>query len=106
MKNTKFYFLSKDSEVCYPLEYVKMLMDLNGLVSLDIYPAVMSKVPNMFWCKHYELIGDKTEDSCGKRCNHYQPKNGKSGCCVHYSNRMYEPADEPITINLTNPLPC
>lgn len=103
MKAKRFYFLSKDGELCYTLEYVRSYMSWNELDSITIYPAIRTTVPNVFWCNKYELVGDKSEGSCGKECQGYKPKNGKSGCCIHCSRKMYEPSVEPITITLSPP---
>jgi hypothetical protein len=41
-------------------------------------------------------MGEKNSydyDGCGKVCDEYEPRNGKSGCCKHMSF-CYEPGRE------------
>jgi hypothetical protein len=92
------YFASKFDEMCYEKEYFLAKMEHEGLDEMELFPALKYKEPGAFWCRHYEASGESGVDGCGKFCPGYTPRNGKSGCCVHYSTAFYEPAKEPIVL--------
>lgn len=83
MKN-KFYFLNQDSENCFSKEYFLNYAKENNLQELTLFEAVKEKVQGFFYCKELESAGE--EGSCGKICEGYAPKNGKSGMCKHKTN--------------------
>jgi len=74
---TKFYFRKEDDEMCYTLEYHIMEAKDEGLEEIELFEAVPDKLDGFFWCK---AVSETTEDGfCGKQCDDYEPKNGKSG---------------------------
>ena len=87
----KFYFETADSELCYTLAYFKEY----GLPEMELYEAIPSRVSGEGWCNEYECILEKGD--CGRFCDSYSPKNGKSGMCRHKSNKMFEHG-EKVTI--------
>lgn len=95
----KYYFKSKDDTTCYPLTYFKWLMNFEGWSELTLYEAKRQDAPGYFYCKEYQEPMDKDEGGCGKACENYLPRNGKSGCCIHYSVKFYEPTYKTIVIN-------
>ena len=88
MKRIKLYFEDSDSEVCYPLDYFTDSMD-SSESEITLYEAIPDKIPGCFWCKVQYFCGDDSRDTCGKQCNDYKPRNGKSGCCKHYATTLY-----------------
>jgi hypothetical protein len=54
--------------------------------------------PIAFGVENIKGSMERSEGGCGKVCKYYNPKNGKSGCCKHYSLKFYEPTDKSITI--------
>jgi hypothetical protein len=92
---TKLYFSDLEDN-CRPLSYWEWLMELEGVESLDLYAA--SKIGNSdyFFCRCFEAVGEK--GFCGSDCYMYNPRNGKSGCCIHYSKLLFEKTDEKITL--------
>lgn len=82
----KYYFLTQDSEMAYPLSYFK---DLFKGEEVELFEGIPYKTPNMMWCKEHLCAGDT--GNCGNECKEYTPKNGKNGCCKHYSRTFYEP---------------
>ena len=80
----KFYFETADSEMCYTLAYFKA----KGLPEMELYEAIRTTDDGAGWCKELERIIEKGD--CGRFCESYSPKNGKSGMCLHKSNRMFE----------------
>ncbi|MGI9535131.1 MAG: hypothetical protein ACR2NW_09280 [Thermodesulfobacteriota bacterium] len=89
----QYYFKSKEAELCYTLEYSKGIMEIEEREEMMLYKAKKQDVEGMFWCKEYEMPGEKNE-FCGRECQGYKPRNGKSGICTHYSTRFFEPSDE------------
>ena len=84
-----YYFKASDSEVCYTLEYFNDLMRENNLTEMRAYEAIPDRTTGCFWCKVECFCGDNSRDSCGKQCRQYAPRNGKSGCCKHYTTKLY-----------------
>jgi hypothetical protein len=95
MKNKQLYF-SAHEDLCYSLDFHKEYMKENGLKELKLWPAKIV-ISSYFYCQHFEAIGEK--GTCGKQCNAYQPRNGKSGICKHY-RQTREPADNFIIITI------
>jgi hypothetical protein len=82
----KLYF-ERHSDFCYPLKDIKAHIKDAELKTLTVYPAIKTKVKGMIYCRHFQLVG---ENHCGKQCEAYAPRNGKSGCCKHLGS-LYEP---------------
>jgi len=96
---TKYYFIGEGDELCYNLARVKN--EFYGETSAEVYEAIPVKMDNIFYCRFFNTCGEKgcDFDKCGKECIEYDPRNGKSGCCKHYSKRFYEPGNK-ITLKL------
>ena len=82
----KFYFQYNDSEMCYDEDYFQSIMDDEGLNELEVFDAIPETIKGVFWCKEQMFCGDDTQDTCGKQCFDYEPRNGKSGCCKHHTH--------------------
>lgn len=98
MKMGKLYFREGDDEVAYDLETHYDYMRSEGIKELKVYRAKAEIGTGMFWCQEYQEIGD-TKESCGKQCEAYKPRNGKSGICKHYGY-PYEKTDEVKTLKV------
>ena len=96
------YFTSRDEELCYPKSYFEAIMDYEGWNEMTVYKAKKQLVKGFFYCKHFEMMGEKSEGWCGRECKAYAPRNGKNGCCKHYSLKFYEPSDETLIIRKKN----
>ena len=84
MAKVKYYFRSTESEMCYSLEYHLVDAKDEGLKEIELFEAMPEKIDGMFFCR---AVGEITEAPfCGKQCDDYEPKNGKSGMCKHKSN--------------------
>ena len=96
----KKYFAPVFDEVfCYSKDTIIDMMKSNNLIEITVYVAVPMYSNDLFWCKVYAECCEKGS-SCGKQCCHYNPKNGKSGCCK-YVGKLFERGEE-ITIKLNN----
>jgi hypothetical protein len=92
----QLYFASKNDEICYHRSYFERLMEFENFDEMILYKAKRQDVDVFFWCNHFESIGAK--GNCGLECRAYTPKNGKNGCCKHYSLKLYEPTDETLVM--------
>lgn len=49
-----------------------------------VFDVVRDTGSGMFYCNEYMEFGDSGEKLCNKKdCDKYQPRNKKSGCCIH-----------------------
>ena len=86
---TQFYFKDIDSEMCYTKDYFIDHMKYNDLKEIEVYNAEKEKIDGVFWCKTQLFCGDDSRDTCGRQCHEYNPRNGISGCCKHYTTQLY-----------------
>ena len=95
----KLYFETLDSEHCFSLEDIKDKMRADNIKTQTVYRAEIDKtVPDFFWCGAMGEVGEK--GNCGKQCEDYKPRNGKSGCCKHWGY-LYNPNEnKELIINL------
>lgn len=93
-------FFEKDGEICRTIKHWKCIMRERGLTQLHLFEAKIVYGESFFWCSWYQEVGDRDYDRpCGRSCEKYTPRNGKSGRCVHHKN-TYEPTDRKITLKL------
>lgn len=96
----KYYFRSDDSDGnCYTIKQIKEDMKEQGISELKVFEAIREVGGDYFYCKKYYEIGDKSEGGCGKICDEYKPRNGKSGRCIHHSH-TYEQGEKELIIKL------
>lgn len=85
--DSKFYFRGEFDEMCFRLHYHLSDAKSEGLTEIELFEAIPEKVGGMFWCR--AVLEPTEEGYCGKQCEEYEPKNGKSGMCRHKSNTFY-----------------
>jgi len=85
----KRYFENEDAENCYPESYFQDEMRDNGLTEMTVIEAIpmKSSETEYIYCEEVGDCGDKGE--CGRACDYYVPRNGKSGMCK-YQGRLNE----------------
>jgi hypothetical protein len=94
----KYYFINQHDENCTSKEGVIEHMKLLGLSELEVNEAERLYIDCEAWCK---VVGLPTEiGECGKQCEDYKPRNGKSGCCLHYSKVFYECSEKKVKIKI------
>ncbi len=102
MKKEKMYFEEIDGEFCYTEERIKERTN-SDLKEIDVFEAyklpVKYRDKGIFWCKTEGFCGDDSQDTCGKQCNNYEPRNGVSGCCKAYTTALYYAGDK-VTLKL------
>lgn len=94
----ELYFGSKDDIMAYSLDQFKDQMKEEELTEMTVYKAEKYKDDDYFWCREFLDYGEKGQDTCGRWCDKYNPRNGKSGCCTHYSTIFYNPTDEQVIL--------
>lgn len=95
----KYYFLNKDSEMCYTKDHFIDLMKDNDLTEIEVYPAKMVKGESYSWCTELQDAIETGRGDCGRSCDDYKPRNGKNGRC-RFSKNCYEPDEKPIILKL------
>jgi hypothetical protein len=100
MKKQKLYFSDFDEEMSYTLDNIIEEMKERELTECKVFEAIRELKTHYFFCKAVQECCDKIDDNpCGKNCNDYEPRNGKSGCCKH-RGFCYIPGNEfKITID-------
>jgi len=93
----KLYFSQYDETHCYPKSYyVERMKELN-IKELRLYEAKIERDTGYFYCREYGQADEV--GNCGKACEKYKPRNGKSGICSHHGP-VYEMTDKILTIKL------
>ena len=90
----KLYFPEFDDEHCYPLEHHIEKAKEDSQKDIVLFEATKYKETEYVFCKEFFEWGEK--DGCGKICDKYAPRNGKSGICKHWSNVAYAQGEKVI----------
>jgi hypothetical protein len=100
----KYYFSDLDEEMAYTKEYLINEMKERNLTELNVSLAEREIGVDYFFCKAVGEVGSKPPEGepCGKECENYEPRNGKSGCCRHWGF-CYEPGKE-FVLNINGKL--
>lgn len=93
----KLFFSNLDDATCYMLQKHIQDMDDAMIDVLHLHEAKPVYNTDYFYCSHYQEIGDKAQGTCGKMCDHYAPRNGKSGRCKQCKN-TYEQTENTYTL--------
>lgn len=83
--------------MCRSKEWILNEMKERGLCEIEVYEAKRELGTTYFFCKAVGLVSEHGDgfDDCGKSCDLYEPRNGKSGCCKH-RGFCYEPGTKYI----------
>lgn len=95
---SRLYFIKSD-ENCTSIEGVRDYMHDHDLKELTVVEAEREVGADCFYCKKYAEVSGKGYGYCGVSCPDYNPRNGKSGICVH-NKPVYIESDRTKTINL------
>ena len=79
----KYYFETSESEECYQASHFDK--------GTEVFEAIPVKLKGVFWCKELSFVG---MEGCGKQCDFYTPRNGKSGMCRFRSNTLFEQGEK------------
>ena len=97
-----YFCMSIDEEKIYSIPTLISEMKERQLSEVNICKAVREVKSDYFYCKAIGEVFIK-ESSCGKECDIYEARNGKSGCCKHYGF-CYEPSDKNYVLNINGKL--
>lgn len=100
MRSTKkLYFNQVDPDLCYPLSYFKDMLasDPDAPEVMTLLEAEREYGTGFFTCQHFGQVGESKE-SCGKLCEGYAPRNGKSGICKHHGP-VYTASNKILTLS-------
>jgi hypothetical protein len=95
----KRFFFRQDDDTCYTMETHLRYMKENHINAMDVYLAKRETGSDFFFCKHFDEVGEKAEGGCGKVCEAYQPRNGKSGACK-FVGYVYELTDQCFALQV------
>ena len=101
MKKDRLYFLSKDDEYCYSKKHFLDYMKKNGLNTLEIIIAKKVNASSVFFCDEFLEVGLRSDGTCSRHCDFYNPRNGISGICRSY-RFVYEPSDKKVILRNNN----
>lgn len=79
-KDTKLYFINKDSVICESLEDILDGAKSDGLTEITVLEAEPDKdTLDIIWCTHFLDCVEKSD--CAKSlCSHYESKSGRGVC--------------------------
>ena len=93
----KLYF-QDDDENCYNIQHHIDYMKENEIKEMKVFEAKPEHGTGMFFCKEYSEVGE-VNGTCGKMCDKYMPRNGKSGICK-YHGFVFEQTDKSKIIKI------
>jgi len=97
MPKEKFYIDELDDTFVGTIEQVKQRAIKRNEDYVRAYEAVKVTGTDLFFCIHFQEVCEKGH--CGKECEFYKPRNGKSGCCSHVG-QLYEPTSKFVEVKL------
>lgn len=97
-KTEKLYFEIGQEEMCYPLSWFEDRIKEGDMV-IYLKEAKRDFKSGIMWCSIEGDFIEKGDGTCGKHCQSYEPRNGKSGRCRRLDN-TFEPFG--LTLILTN----
>lgn len=85
MSKVKLYFPDFEEDEAHSIDYIIEEMKERELTECKVAIAVKDDDKSYFFCKMVEEVCVKPPEgeACGKECDSYKPRNGKSGCCIH-----------------------
>jgi hypothetical protein len=82
---SKYYLDDENSETCHPKDHFTDKMFDEELSEITVFEAVRDVGSGVFYCREHGEVGDSGDANCGKECNKYKPRNGRSGICKSHS---------------------
>lgn len=93
------YFKKGKEEMCYDLETIRDHMRIDHIKELQVFEAEIDIGTGTFYCSKFGGVGDNSDMGCGKTCDEYAPRNGRSGIC-RYKRNTYSQTDRLVWIKL------
>ena len=79
----KLYLCESLSDYVLTMADVHDLMGENDIESIQVHEAVPMSMKSFFHCGWVDEPTENEGDTCGRICDGYTPRNGKSGICKH-----------------------
>jgi len=79
----KLYKSDFNDEIYLPISQILQEMADMDISQTTITLGKRDPDTSYFFCKEFQMVGE-TNDTCGRTCGKYEPKNGKNGVCRHY----------------------
>ena len=96
MKKETLYFEEENGESCWDIgEFQDRIQD--GEKEIFLREAKRDFGSGFMWCKEDCECVESGDDICGRSCENYKPRNGKSGRCVHLDN-TFTPIGEVLVL--------
>lgn len=96
----QLYFCKEFNEAfAYDMDTLKDMAKHEALNQITVTKAIPDPCKDHFYCKEFGFVALKSQGECGKICEGYTPKNGKSGMCK-FQGKCYEPIGESITVKI------
>lgn len=86
-----------DDAHAYTITRHRQEMEEHGETERRLYRCRPMRGSDIFFCRHHQEVGLKSESTCGKECDAYAPRNGKTGRCRH-STHCGEPDMEEVYV--------
>ena len=96
MKRNKLYLI-EGHETYHTLDEIISYMKENDMKEAKVAVGKIERGTEFFFCKAKEEIG--LSGCCGKECDSYKPRNGKSGICRHYGYVYKSAKDYVLNVN-------
>jgi hypothetical protein len=80
----QLFYMEKDDEIAYVLDWFKDLLEDNGKKEIILYEMKREFKTGFIWCSLLQECFENTDSMCGKVCEDYKPRNGKSGRCKYH----------------------
>jgi hypothetical protein len=84
-------------EACYSKQSIINIAKKQKLSEVEMFEAKIERKSDYFYCSKYKEAGEK--GNCGKSCEFYTPRNGKSGMCK-FNKPIYEQTDKKIIVKI------
>lgn len=98
MKKKSPLYFRRWAERAYPIEKHIADMKAEGVTEREFFQAVPDRNTGYFYCTKYDELG--SVGTCGKTCDNYDPRNGKSGICSYHRSPVSPDVRKRKTIKL------
>ncbi len=80
MKRENMYFEDANAETCWELDYLHAPASFEEGETVTVFTAIPDREQRA--CLKFPFVWIEKEDSpCGRQCELYDPRNGRSGAC-------------------------
>jgi hypothetical protein len=103
MSRNQLYICDSLSDHVVTKDHIYELMEEEEVEQVSAYIAIRLSMKWHFHCNWSDEPSYSDEGICGKHCEGYKPRNGKTGLCLH-KRHSFQPGRE-LTITLPKEIP-